>query len=68
MLLYSTCTVLRRENEAVCEAFLRAHLEFTQEAFPVPARAGLENHGMLTLYPCIHDTDGFFICKMRKQA
>lgn len=68
VLLYSTCTVLRRENEAVCEAFLRAHPEFTQEAFPVPARAGLENHGMLTLYPCIHDTDGFFICKMRKQA
>ena len=68
VLLYSTCTVLRRENEAVCEAFLHAHPEFSQEAFPVPAKAGLENHGMLTLYPCIHDTDGFFICKMRKQA
>ena len=68
VLLYSTCTVLKRENEAVCEAFLHAHPEFSLEAFPVPADAGLENHGMLTLLPCVHDTDGFFICKMRKQA
>lgn len=68
VLLYSTCTVLRRENEDVCKAFLRAHPEFSLETFPVPAGAGLENQGMLTLLPCVHDTDGFFICKMRKQA
>ena len=68
VLLYSTCTVLKRENEAVCEAFLAAHPEFSLEAFPVPSGAGLENGGMLTLLPGVHDTDGFFICKMRKQA
>lgn len=65
-LLYSTCTILRRENEAVAEAFLCEHPEFSLEPIPVPADAGLENGGMLTLLPCVHDTDGFFICKMRK--
>ena len=65
-LIYSTCTVLRRENEAVAEDFLRAHPEFTPEAIPVPENSGLENDGMLTLLPNIHGTDGFFICKMRK--
>lgn len=65
-LLYSTCTILRRENEAVAEAFLQAHPEFSLEPILVPAGAGLENGGMLTLLPCVHETDGFFICKMRK--
>lgn len=65
-LVYSTCTILRRENEAVAEAFLRAHPEFSLEPIPVPDGFGLENAGMLTLLPHRHDTDGFFICKMRK--
>ncbi len=67
VLLYSTCTVLRRENQDVVQAFLARHPEFRPEAFAVPPDAGLENDGMLTLLPCVHGTDGFFICKLRKQ-
>ena len=66
VLLYSTCTVLRRENEDVVRAFLERHAEFHPEAFQVPAGLSGENDGMLTLLPSLHDTDGFFICKLRR--
>ena len=67
-LVYSTCTVLRRENEAVAEAFLKEHPDFSPETIPAPEGFGLENDGMLTLLPFKHETDGFFICKMRKHS
>lgn len=65
-LLYSTCTVLRRENEDVANAFLARHPAFHLEAFTVPDGLGGQNGGMLTLYPQVHEADGFFICKLRK--
>lgn len=68
VLLYSTCTILRRENEEVVEAFLNAHQDFELEAFPVPEGLCGENNGMLTLLPSVHGTDGFFICKMRRKV
>lgn len=67
VLLYSTCTILKRENEQVAQAFLQAHPEFALEPMDLPAGAGLENGGMLTLLPCVHETDGFFIAKLRKR-
>ena len=67
VLLYSTCTILRRENETVIEEFLQKHPDFTPEEFALPENfPGASNNGMLTLYPCVHDTDGFFICKLRR--
>lgn len=36
VLLYSTCTILRRENEAVAEDFLRTHPDFVPENAPWP--------------------------------
>ena len=36
VLLYSTCTVLPRENEAVVSAFLERHREFQREALTLP--------------------------------
>ena len=67
VLLYSTCTILRRENEAVVSAFLAAHPDYSPESFEAPDQEAFHNAGMLTLYPHIHDTDGFFIAKLRKQ-
>ena len=66
VLLYSTCTMLRRENEAVAEAFLADHPEFAPEPFPLPAALGGAERAMATLYPHRHGTDGFFICKLRR--
>lgn len=66
-LLYSTCTVLRRENEDVVNDFLRAHPEFSPEPLPLPVGLKEDGTGMLTLYPHRHACDGFFICRLRRK-
>ena len=68
VLLYSTCTILRRENEEVAVSFLERHGSFRAEAFTLPGPAETARDGMLTLWPQIHGTDGFFICKLRKDG
>ena len=67
VLLYSTCTVLRRENEQVAQDFLSCHPDFKGEDFTLPDTIGLSWNGMLTLWPHRQGTDGFFICKLRKR-
>ena len=66
VLVYSTCTVLRRENEAVVRAFLADHPEFSLQPFSLPG-LGLAESGMRTLLPCEEGTDGFFIAKLKKR-
>ena len=68
LLLYSTCTVLRRENEDVVTAFLQRHGDFTTEPLPLPDVFPKNETGMLTLIPGQYDTDGFFICRLRRKA
>jgi 16S rRNA (cytosine967-C5)-methyltransferase len=65
VLMYSTCTVLRRENQDVVNAFLSEHPEFSLEEFDLPGIGNCD--GMLTLWPHIHGTDGFFMAKLRKR-
>lgn len=67
VLLYSTCTILKRENEQVIDAFLRSHPDYAAEAFDLPGELKAPD-GMLTLLPCDHGTDGFFIAKLRRQS
>lgn len=64
-LVYSTCTILRRENEAVVEEFLRIHPDFEKVSFSLPVCGECEG-GMVTLLPHRHETDGFFVAKFRK--
>ena len=64
-LIYSTCTILPEENEQVAAAFLAAHPEFSRESFTLPAPVG-ETEGELTLWPQRHETDGFYICRMKR--
>ena len=65
-LVYSTCTVLPEENERVTDAFLRAHPDFTYDAFALPDPIGtVEGH--ITLWPQRHGTDGFYICRMTRR-
>ena len=63
-ILYSTCTLRREENEEVVEKFLECNPEFTKIDFTV-GNLKSEN-GMLTLVPHIHNTDGFFMAKLKK--
>ena len=68
LLLYSTCTVLKRENEDVVRAFLENHPEYTTEPLPLPEPFPVNTTGMLTLVPGEYDTDGFFICRLRRRV
>ena len=60
-LLYTTCTLNQKENEAVAARFLREHTDFE----PVPF---YQNNSAVTLLPFDNDTDGFFIAKFRKKS
>ncbi|MBR7010719.1 MAG: 16S rRNA (cytosine(967)-C(5))-methyltransferase RsmB [Oscillospiraceae bacterium] len=66
VLVYSTCTVLKRENEDVIKAFLAEHPEFSPEPFALPG-VGTVTTGMKTLLPCVEGTDGFFVARLKKK-
>ena len=66
LLIYSTCTLVRAENEGVVEAFLARHPEFHTEHLPLPGNFPENTSGMLALVPGEYDTDGFFICRLRR--
>lgn len=64
-LVYSTCTLNPEENERVVERFLKENPDFE----PVPFVVGDINcdNAMLTLLPHVHNTDGFFMAKIRRK-
>lgn len=66
-LVYSTCTILQRENEDVVRAFLAEHTDFAAAPWSHPV-CGAREDGMVTLLPPLHDTDGFFIAKLHRRA
>ena len=68
ILMYSTCTVLRRENEDVVKAFLETREDFYLEPLDLPEVFPKNKSGMLTLIPGDYDTDGFFISRLRRKV
>jgi 16S rRNA (cytosine967-C5)-methyltransferase len=68
VVIYSTCTLVRGENECVVEAFLKHHPDFVIEKLPLPGNFPINESGMLALVPGEYDTDGFFIAKLRRKA
>lgn len=66
-LLYSTCTILPEENEEVTDVFLGTHPVFSRETFRLPGPIGTVG-GQVTLWPHLHDTDGFYICRMTRHV
>lgn len=67
VLVYSTCTLLHRENEDVTWRFLSKHQSYRPEPLRLPECSEDGAGGMLTLWPHRQGTDGFFICKLRKE-
>ena len=68
VLLYSTCTLVREENEGLVEAFLKENTEFELESLPLPENFPAEASAMLALVPGQYDTDGFFIARLRRKV
>lgn len=62
VLVYATCTISKRENEEQVAQFLREHAAFSLEHLPI----AIENEGQIQLLPHIHETDGFYIARMRR--
>ncbi|CAN4265919.1 Sun tRNA and rRNA cytosine-C5-methylases [Methylophilaceae bacterium] len=68
-LIYATCSLLKDENEAIAEAFLRANPDFKL----IPANIVLSHQQIkldtgdyLKLLPHLHGTDGFFAAVFEK--
>ena len=55
------------ENEQIADAFLAEHPDFTRESFTLPEPVG-RTDGQLTLWPQRHNTDGFYICRMKRNG
>ncbi len=68
VLMYSTCTLVRRENEGVVDKFLKINPDFFPEKLELPSIFPKNETGMLRLIPGENDTDGFFICRLRRKA
>jgi len=66
ILIYATCTLLKRENEDIVLDFLASHPEFTAESLGLDVLSG--KNSTLTFWPHIHGTDGFFVAKLRKKG
>jgi 16S rRNA (cytosine967-C5)-methyltransferase len=69
VLVYSTCTLTRAENEEVVEDFLRRHEDYTLETaadfLPAGAERMIRGNYLMTL-PHRDNTDGFFAARLRK--
>ena len=68
-LVYSTCTISRRENEDQILDFLKRHHEFKSVSlspYLPESLAKQGENGMMQLFPHLHGTEGFFIAKVEK--
>lgn len=66
-LFYSTCTILKQENQDVIYKFLKDNNSFElrqiKQVNNIPA---IEENNMLTYFPSVSNTEGFFIAKLVK--
>ena len=71
VLVYSTCTIFREENEEVIERFLKDHEEFQLDPLDefLSARYhSLITHGYFKTFPSRDGMDGFFAARLIKRA
>jgi 16S rRNA (cytosine967-C5)-methyltransferase len=71
VLVYSTCTLTRAENEEVVEDFLRRHEDYTLETaadFLPPGAERMVRGKYFLALPHRDNTDGFFAARLRKAS
>lgn len=70
ILLYSTCTINREENEENLKYILEHfpfEVESLDEFLPENLHCETTKHGYIQLIPGVHSTDGFFITRLRRK-
>lgn len=65
-LCYSTCTIIKEENDNIISKFLKENANFAIEKIKSPYCD--EEKNAVELFPHIHNTDGFFVAAMKKIA
>lgn len=70
VLVYSTCTLNRTENQQVCE-YLLTHYADALEILPLDdlfagAARAVTAEGFLHVFPQLFDSEGFFVARLRK--
>ena len=74
-LVYSTCSILKEENENIINNFLKVHENFYTEKINIEENKKIKNKEFFKKYitndNCLQvyqnkETDGFFICKLKK--
>lgn len=68
ILLYSTCSLEREENEDQVAGFLARHPEFAREPVAGMDPSVLDADGQLLVLPQRHGTDGAFASRLRRVA
>ena len=68
-LVYSTCSILKDENERQAEAFLQRHPEFEEDNLPesIPERYRKQKKRGLQLLEHRDGLEGFYLIRMRKK-
>lgn len=65
-LVYSTCTLRKAENDAVCDRLLAEHGDII-EPVELTGIPGEKFGSRASIFPCHFGSDGFFIAKFRKK-
>lgn len=66
-LVYSTCSILKEENEDIIQEFLKKHTDFEQISLNEEKyEVNINKNGNIQLYQNI-ENDGFFISKLQKK-
>lgn len=69
VLIYSTCTIGADENQMNLKYFLENypfHLETIDPYLPEQLRCRTSAGGYLQLLPGVHETDGFFLARLKR--
>ncbi|MGX7111384.1 16S rRNA (cytosine(967)-C(5))-methyltransferase RsmB [Gemella cuniculi] len=67
ILMYSTCTIDKRENMENIEKFLKKNRNFKLEKIKLKnSKVKVQDYGVVEILPDDHECDGFFIAKLRK--
>lgn len=70
IMIYSTCTINREENEKMMEWFTQEYpftLQSLNPYLPKQVQGDTTEMGYLQLLPGVHETDGFFLARLQRK-